>query len=76
MEFKENSSVYLYELSQYKRFTATNHLLKKMQGNSRMRKTMLDVFTLHLIEGMAAKILQKCFEFFHCTGGQLPFIAV
>ncbi|MBJ6949628.1 DNA replication/repair protein RecF, partial [Vibrio cholerae] len=41
-----------------------NHLLKKMQGNSKNEETMLDVFTLQLIEH-GAKILQKRFEFLH-----------
>ena len=35
-----------------------------MQGNSKNEETMLDVFTLQLIEH-GAKILQKRFEFLH-----------
>ncbi len=42
-----------------------------MQGNSKNEETMLDVFTLQLIEH-GTKILQKRFEFLHLLqNGQL-----
>ncbi|ACK98413.1 DNA replication/repair protein RecF [Bacillus thuringiensis] len=65
MELGQIAPIYLYELSQYQKvLTQRNHLLKKMQGNSKNEETMLDVFTLQLIEH-GAKILQKRFEFLH-----------
>ena len=77
MELGQIAPVYLYELSQYQKvLTQTKSLVEKMQGNSKNEETMLDVFTLQLIEH-GAKILQKRFEFCICyRNGQLQFIEV
>ncbi|MCP8971207.1 DNA replication/repair protein RecF [Ectobacillus ponti] len=62
MELGQIAPVYLYELSQYQKILVQrNHLLKSMQGNKK-DETMLDVFTIQLIEH-GVKILQKRFEF-------------
>lgn len=63
MELGQIAPVYLYELSQYQKvLIQRNHLLKTMQGESKHNETMLDVFTIQLVEH-GAKILLKRFEF-------------
>lgn len=65
MELGQIAPVYLYELSQYQKvLTQRNHYLKKMQGDRKIDDTMLDVFTIQLLEH-GAKILKKRYEFLY-----------